>query len=254
MRSRSARASDTSPSSSTTTAAGSCGPAAGRDRKTVETFLDALGNERCQQIELVSCDMADVDHPAGRRALPERRASASTRSTSSSSPPTRSTRSAARSGTRRAAPARRSSPRELKGARFALWKNPEQPHRAPAAKLAHDPATQPAALPRLPAQRAAARDLPRPAPTTAIALLDAWLAWARRCRLAPFVKLARTITEQRRRDRGGRSTRPLERTGRAINTQLRLITRRAFGFHSPHAADRARDAHPRRPLPPLPGR
>jgi transposase len=32
--------------------------AAGRDRKTVEAFLDALGEERCKQIELVSCDMA----------------------------------------------------------------------------------------------------------------------------------------------------------------------------------------------------
>ena len=32
--------------------------AAGRDRKTVEAFLDALGETRCKQIELVSCDMA----------------------------------------------------------------------------------------------------------------------------------------------------------------------------------------------------
>lgn len=32
--------------------------AAGRDRKTVERFLDALGEERCKQVELVSCDMA----------------------------------------------------------------------------------------------------------------------------------------------------------------------------------------------------
>ncbi len=32
--------------------------AAGRDRKTVERFLDALGPERCEQVELVSCDMA----------------------------------------------------------------------------------------------------------------------------------------------------------------------------------------------------
>jgi transposase len=31
---------------------------AGRDRRTVEAFLDALGPERCQQIELVSADMA----------------------------------------------------------------------------------------------------------------------------------------------------------------------------------------------------
>ena len=32
--------------------------AAGRDRKTVEEFLDQLGEERCKEIELVSCDMA----------------------------------------------------------------------------------------------------------------------------------------------------------------------------------------------------
>ena len=31
----------------------------------------------------------------------------------------------------------------------------------------------------------------------ALELLDAWLKWARRCRLAPFVKLANTITTQR---------------------------------------------------------
>jgi transposase len=33
--------------------------APGRDRKTVEQFLDLLGQERCEQIELVSCDMAE---------------------------------------------------------------------------------------------------------------------------------------------------------------------------------------------------
>ncbi|MGH8573779.1 MAG: transposase, partial [Gammaproteobacteria bacterium] len=33
--------------------------APGRDRKTVEKFLDLLGEERCRQIELVSCDMAE---------------------------------------------------------------------------------------------------------------------------------------------------------------------------------------------------
>lgn len=31
----------------------------GRDRKTVEKFLDLLGKERCEQIEPVSCDMAE---------------------------------------------------------------------------------------------------------------------------------------------------------------------------------------------------
>jgi transposase len=34
-------------------------------------------------------------------------------------------------------------------------------------------------------------------PNAAIGLLERWLKWARRCRLEPFVKLARTITDQR---------------------------------------------------------
>ncbi len=63
--------------------------------------------------------------------------------------------------------------------------------------------------------------------------LDAWIKWARRCRLTPFVKLARTITDQHAgivaAIEHGLSNARVE----AINTQIRLITRRAFGFHSP---------------------
>jgi transposase len=33
--------------------------APGRDRKTVEEFLDLLGKERCEELELISCDMAE---------------------------------------------------------------------------------------------------------------------------------------------------------------------------------------------------
>ncbi len=66
-------------------------------------------------------------------------------------------------------------------------------------------------------------------------LLDAWLAWARRCRLAPFVKLAKTITQQRpgieAAIRHGLSNARIEQ----VNTQLRLITRRAYGFRTPQA-------------------
>jgi len=66
-------------------------------------------------------------------------------------------------------------------------------------------------------------------------LLHRWLVWARRCRLPSFVKLARTITEQRdgilAAIEHGLSNARIEQ----INTQIRLITRRAFGFHSPQA-------------------
>ena len=66
-------------------------------------------------------------------------------------------------------------------------------------------------------------------------MLDAWLKWARRCRLAPFVKLAKTITKQRpgiaAALRNGLSNARTEQ----VNTQIRLITRRGFGYHSPWA-------------------
>ena len=69
-------------------------------------------------------------------------------------------------------------------------------------------------------------------PTLAPAHLDAWLAWASRSRLEPFVKLARTI--RRHRDgilaaiRLGLSNGRLE----GLNSRIRLISHRSFGFHS----------------------
>jgi transposase len=44
--------------------------APGRDRQTVLPFFDALGEERCKQIELVSADYALLDLRADRRAGP----------------------------------------------------------------------------------------------------------------------------------------------------------------------------------------
>ena len=91
-------------------------------------------------------------------------------------------------------------------------------------------------------------DLPAPA-DAAIALLDAWIKWPRRCRLAPFVRLVRTITDQRAgilaAIEHGLSNGRVE----AINTQIRLLTRRAFGVHNPDTLLALRDAQPRRPLP-----
>jgi transposase len=69
----------------------------------------------------------------------------------------------------------------------------------------------------------------------ALNLLGAWLEWARESTLAPFQRLADTITEQRAGIEAaiehGLSNARVE----AINTQIRLLTRRAFGFHSANA-------------------
>jgi transposase len=69
-------------------------------------------------------------------------------------------------------------------------------------------------------------------PALADAHLDAWLDWASRSRLDPFVKLARTIRLHRHgilaAIRLGLTNGRLE----GLNSRIRLISHRSFGFHS----------------------
>ena len=66
--------------------------------------------------------------------------------------------------------------------------------------------------------------------------LKAWLAWASRSKLKPFVKLARTIRQHKPAvlaaiELGISNGRPLARP----NSRVRLISHRAHGFHSADA-------------------
>jgi transposase len=65
--------------------------------------------------------------------------------------------------------------------------------------------------------------------------LDAWLAWASRSRLKPFIKLARTLRKHRTGVLAavelGISNGRLE----ALNSKVRLLSHRAYGFHSADA-------------------
>jgi transposase len=69
----------------------------------------------------------------------------------------------------------------------------------------------------------------------AVERLQAWLAWASRSRLKPFVKLARTI---RKHKQGVLAALKLGlNNGRleALNSKVRLLSHRAYGFHSANA-------------------
>jgi transposase len=65
--------------------------------------------------------------------------------------------------------------------------------------------------------------------------LDAWLAWASRSKLKPFIKLARTIRKHKAgviaAIKLGLSNGRLE----ALNSKVRLLSHRAYGFHSANA-------------------
>jgi transposase len=207
--------------------------APGRDRKTVEQFFDLLGKERCEQIELVSCDMAESIAGAVDERCPNAiRCVDAFRVIKLATDALDEIRREVWNDARRAG--HQQEAKDLKGARFALWKNPGKLTDRQEIKLAHIQQTnKPLYRAYLISQQL--RDIYRVSYEEAIVLLDAWLAWARRCRLAPFVKLANTITEQRpgieAAIKHGLSNARIEQ----VNTQLRLITRRAYGFRTPQA-------------------
>ena len=203
----------------------------GRDRKTVEKFLDLLGDERCKLIALVSCDDADwITLPVSERcenatvcldpfhivkaatdALDEIRREVWNQ--------------ARRSGQPELA-------KELKGARFVLWKNAEKLTERQQTTLARiQQLNQRLYRAYLLAQQL--RQIYRVPAEQAHELLDAWLKWARRSRLEPFRRLARRITQQRKKVEAAFINNLSNAVVEQINTQIRLIMRRGFGFHSP---------------------
>ena len=122
----------------------------------------------------------------------------------------------------------------IKGARYSLLKDSANQTARQLAKLAEVVLTNKSMyrafllngelryLYRLPKDEAAER-------------LDAWLAWAARSKLKPFIKLARTI---RKHKAGVLAAIKLGiNNGRleALNSRIRLISHRAHGFHSANA-------------------
>jgi transposase len=226
--------------------------AAGRDKQTVTRFLDLLGEERCKQLRLVSCDMAPwITGPIAERcpnatvcydpfhlvklatdALDDIRREV--------------WNEARRTGQKQLAA-------ELKGARFALWKNPGNLTEQQALKLARIQQLN-HRLYRAYLLAQQLRQIYRVGLDHAIALLDARLKRARRCRLQPFVRLARTITEQRSRIEAAIQHELSNARVEQVNTQLRLIARRAFEFHSYQAAISLAMLALANLCPPLPGR
>jgi transposase len=225
---------------------------AGRDRKTVEKFLDLLGNDRCEEIELVSCDDAEwITRPIAERcpnaiicldpwhivkaatdALDEIRREV--------------WNEARRAGNQQLAA-------ELKGARFALWKNPGNLTERQKLKLATIQQIN-KRIYRAYLLCQQLREIYRTSAENALALLEAWLKWARRCRLEPFRKLARRITEQRDRVEAALTNNLSNARVEQINTQIRLIMRRGFGYHTEDAVIALAMLSLGRLCPPLPGR
>lgn len=212
--------------------------AKGRDAKTLDGFFDELGEARSALIEAVSLDLG----PAYLKSV---RAEGHAPQAIVCADPFHLVQLVGKAldEVRRAlwqqlrrVPDDRFA-RDFKGARWALLKNPEDLTDTQASQLARIRRNRGGiwrAYEMKEQFRAIlAGDLTR---DQAAVLLDRWCARAQRCRLEPFVRCARTMRE--RRDLILNAIEHGISNGRVegLNTKVRLLVRRAYGFHSADAA------------------
>lgn len=209
---------------------------AGKDTATLGAFFDAVGDDGATGIEAVSMDMG----PAYVKAVRDR----APRAVICFDPfhVVKLATDALEALRRQVWQAARRLPdkriaKAFKGARWALLKNPGDLTPAQAETLTEMKRTG-GILWRAYQLKEALRDMFAGDldPTTVGHLLDRWCSRAQRSRIPEFIKAARTI----RTHRAGIDaaiTRGLS-NGRheGLNNKVRLIIRRAYGFHSPDAA------------------
>ena len=224
----------------------------GRDAKTLEKFFDRLGPQRSAAITLVSADAADwiavvvADRcPTAELCLDPFHIVAW--ATNALDEVRREVWNAARKG------GQNTLAKDVKNARFALWKNPEDLTERQGATLATI-ATTNLRLYRAYLLKEQLRQVFALKGTAGIALLDAWLKWAWRSRLPAFVKLARSIRDHRAGINAALTHELSNARVESINTKLRLLTRIAFGFRSPEALVALAMLDLGGMCPPLPGR
>jgi transposase len=119
----------------------------------------------------------------------------------------------------------------LKASRYALWKNPGDLTGNQKAKLSIIQATN-KPLYRAYLLKEQLRVVFGPGGAGRIRLLDAWLAWACRSKLQPFVDLARTIRAHRTEIAHALAYKLTNARIESMNQKIRLIIRRAYGFRS----------------------
>ena len=207
--------------------------APGRDEATVSRFFELLGPARCAQLWMVSADGGVWIHNAVRNHCPNAELCIDpfhvvSWATDALDELRREVWNTARHSGQHAVAA------DLRGARWALWKNPKDLTTRQQAQLA-DIARTNRPLYRGYLLKEQLRQVFRLPHSQAIPLLTHWLSWASRCRLAPFVRLAKTIRKHFVGIDAALRYRLSNARIEAVNTRIRLITRVAFGFHSADA-------------------
>ena len=131
----------------------------------------------------------------------------------------------------------RNAAKEFKGSRWSLLKNPADLTETQADTLAAVHAAG-GTLPRAWAMKEMVRAIFAPGLTvdTVAELIDRLLARLSRRRVKPFVRLGRTIRKHRDGILAARLLNLSNARAEAMNNRVKLIVRRAYGFHSANAA------------------
>lgn len=208
--------------------------AEGKDAKTLDRFFAELGTERSEQVEAVSMDMGPAFAKSVGAHAPD--------ATICYDPfhvvalATKALDEVRRPLWQEIRRIDADAARQFKGARWALLKNPDDLTDRQAETL-RNIRRNGGAMWRAYQLKEALRaifsgDLDH---TETADMLDRWCSWAQRCRLPPFVKAGRTIRAHQEgilaAIRLGINNARLE----GLNNRVRLIIRRAFGFHSAKA-------------------
>ncbi|MFD0579671.1 ISL3 family transposase [Dactylosporangium darangshiense] len=216
----------------------------GRDQAGLTAFFTLLGPRRCAQLTHISSDSARWMNEVIATHCPQAIRAADpyhvvTWATEALDEQRRIAWNAVRGETRGRSRNRSATgvTKTLKDARWALWKNPEHLTDRQREQLAWIAKTNPA-LHRAWALKEGLRTvfaIARRSPTEAVEALDRWISWARRCRLPQFVRLAQRVVRNRDAIVASIEHRLSNALVESMNTKIRLIVRRAFGFHSAEA-------------------
>ena len=122
--------------------------------------------------------------------------------------------------------------RMIKRGRYALLKSPWNMSRSQHQKLAHVQANNERLFRARLLNDMLADALDYRQPKRARQALEEWLSWASRSKLEPFVRLARTIHDHREGILACIKDRLTNGFAEGVNNRLRMIARRAYGFHS----------------------
>jgi transposase len=205
--------------------------AEGRSAETLHAFFDALGAEGTARLEAITIDMAGGYIKAIEERAPE------------------ATIVFDRFHVQRLASdavdeVRRSVMRELdssqekravKHTRFALLKNPWNLSPIERGRLAELQRVNRPLYRAYLLKESLAEILASLRPEHARDALARWLGWASRSRLKPFVRLARTIRQHRDGILTYLFLRLTNGLVEGLNNRIRMVARRAFGFHSAQA-------------------